>query len=253
MRHRELAAQTCGGSSGLRIPDVVGADVENGLMAVEWLRGDSLLQTLQMRPAERVLADVVNALQCLHGARIPGLKRLQADDLNRRVREAVEDLAAASPELRERLLPLAREAEERLRRCEVGRQVTLHNDFHCDQFSIKREHYVLLDLERMALGDALIDVVNFATHLRMHARSPAATVAVEQADTWARIFLEHWVRNSGRSIDPGRYGVYAALSLLELARGAMRHFTDQWRALTATCVEQAERALSRSGEEAIVS
>ena len=252
LRHRQLAKWTAGCKSGLVVPPVIGADIKSGLLAVEWLRGESLVETLRSRPADVVLQTVAEVLASFHRLPAENLAPMLPEHLTRRVREAVDDLSSSCPALAPRLESLAHEFEARLRGLEAVEPVTLHNDFHCHQFSIKRDRYAMLDLERMCLGDPSLDVVNFTTHLRMLARRPEPSVSEEDADRWARSFLEEWAAGAGRVIAVGRFAAYAVLSLLELARGSMRHFRPGWETLTRRCVEQAESELTRAGQEAAV-
>lgn len=251
-RHSQLAKWAKGCESGLVVPPVIGADIESGLLAVEWLRGESLVDTLRSRPPDEVIQTVADVLASFHRLPAENLAPMLPEHLLRRVREAVDDLSSSCPALEPRLESLAREFEARLHRLEAVEPVTLHNDFHCHQFSIKRDRYALLDLERMSVGDPNLDVVNFATHLRMLARRLNTSVSEDDADGWAVLFLEKWAERAGRTIGGGRFAAYAVLSLLELARGSMRHFRPGWETLTRRCVERAESELTRAGQEATV-
>lgn len=231
---------------------MIGADIESGLLAVEWLRGESLVDTLRNRTADEVMQTVAEVLASFHRLPAENLAPMLPEHLMRRVREAVDDLSSSCPALEPRLESLAHEFEARLRGLEAVAPVTLHNDFHCDQFSIKRGRCAMLDLERLCLGDPSLDVVNFATHLRMLARRPNPSASQEDADRWADLFLEKWAAGAGRVIAAGRFAAYAVLSLLELARGSMRHFRPGWETLTRRCVERAESELTRAEQEATV-
>ncbi len=195
---------------------------------------------------------VADVLASFHHLPAGGLEPLTPEDLTRRVREAVNDLAAACPTLRPRVAILSRELEARLNGLEAVEPVTLHNDFHWNQIGIKRDRCAVLDLERMCLGDPMVDVANFAAQLRMLACRPDLSVSLDEAERWARLFLEHWTRQNGRTIDGGRFAVYAVLSLLELARGALRHLRQDWTALCRQCVQRAEQELSRAEQEASI-
>ena len=110
----------------------------------------------------------------------------------------------------------------------------------------------MLDLERMAVGDPLIDVANLAIQLRMLGHRPEFSMDVATARRWAQEFLDRWQSVSGEPINPTRYQCFAAISLLVLARGMMRHLRDGWRALARVCVELAEGQLAAAGREAVV-
>jgi aminoglycoside phosphotransferase (APT) family kinase protein len=131
--------------------------------------------------------------------------------------------------------------------------VTLHNDLHWNQLRIRQRRYALLDLERLCVGDPLVDAANFATQLRMLGQRPEHQVTPQEASHWAAEFLEQWVTATKTPIASDRFRTYAALTLLELARSMMRHFRPGWRALAHHCVAQAESELNTIGQEAVVS
>jgi aminoglycoside phosphotransferase (APT) family kinase protein len=121
---------------------------------------------------------------------------------------------------------------------------SLHNDLHWKQFRFKDDRVAVLDLERMCSGDALVDAANLATQLRMLGLRPETGVEPSTAQCWAGEFEEAWRRVARRPIDPIRWQAYSMVSLLELARGMMRHLRPGWRALAARCVQSAEGGLT---------
>lgn len=239
-RHEALS----GADLPFRVPALVGADLEQGLLAVEWIRGDTLLETLRNEPVDAVMSRVANILSAFHGTRIAGVEPHLPADVLRRADEAVADLAAARPDLAQRLGVLHGEFRAALQECALVEPVTLHNDFHWNQLSIKKERFALLDLERMGLGDPLIDVANFATQIRMLADRRDQSVERSVADVWADQFLEQWSRSAGKALDDRRLVIYGVLSRLELARGMLRHLRPHWCELAERCLAAAESELS---------
>ncbi|MFQ5502801.1 MAG: phosphotransferase, partial [Phycisphaerae bacterium] len=126
-----------------------------------------------------------------------------------------------------------------LGRISVEDPVTLHNDFHWNQLRINDDRIAMLDLERMCLGDPLVDVANFAGQVRMLGVRPEHEIDSATATTWAYAFLEEWSIYTCRHIHPIRFRCYLAVTLLELARGMMRHLRPGWQDLAHRCVEQA--------------
>jgi aminoglycoside phosphotransferase (APT) family kinase protein len=228
------------------VPAVVGYDGRQGLLGVEWIRGDSLVDTLRNGSADETLEHVAAILHTLHSAHLASVPVQNVEDLSGRVQEASDDLSAVQPDLRRRLVSLVREFQALVGTIPSTDPVTLHNDLHWNQFQIKRNRYALLDLERICRGDPLIDVANLATQLRMLDVRPEFDVDSITAEGWAQTFLNAWERRTGRPIAADRLRAYAVLSRLELARGMMRHARSGWSALAEHCVAGAERDLGAS-------
>ncbi len=242
-RHRTAARWACTEAKYLYVPRVRFADEMNGLVLCEWVGGRPLIEKLQAGDPARVMRRMARMLRSFHRLPADGLGRLTAHGVAQRVEQAVADLVQACPDLQSRLLSLTTEWHQRLIRIEEAEPATLHNDLHWNQVRIHRRRYALLDLERMCTGDALVDVANLATQVRMLGYRPEFGTDHEQASCWAREFLRQWASETGRSIAADRLRVYSVSSLLNLARGMMRHLRPGWRALAAHCAEHAEAEL----------
>jgi len=238
-RHRLL--NVAGDAAGFTVPEPVSPENEAGLLATQWIKGRSLLEELNSGNGDLLLGRIANALRKLHLRPIDGLPSLSSFDIRRRAGDAVADLALVMPDRRSELTELARSLRSLPIRCD--NPVTLHNDFHWNQTRLAGDRIALLDLERMSVGDSMVDVANFVTQLRLLGRRPEHEVSPEQADRWADQFLDSWTDCCG-NLDTARFHSCAALSCLELARGMMRHLRPGWRALAATCVERAEGHLA---------
>ncbi|MBI4717176.1 MAG: hypothetical protein HY763_05180 [Planctomycetes bacterium] len=242
-RHTALSEDTGSSSPAFRVPRVVGVRPAEALIGVEWIRGDSLVEVLAERDTEEVMRNVVARLRTLHDTHVGALPAVGPAEVAARCHDAISDLSITCPDLAPELHMLGGGLERRLRHVHAPCPATLHNDFHWNQLSIKRHDYTLLDLERMAEGDPLIDVANFATQLQMLGDRPELGIDPQTASGWRQAFLSEWARQDGQALDRPRFACYAALSRLELARGMMRHLRPGWRGLATRCLEQAGRDL----------
>jgi aminoglycoside phosphotransferase (APT) family kinase protein len=242
-RHRTAARWAQTKAKTLHVPDVRFADEAKGLVLCEWVGGRSLIEKLHTGDPEQVMRRMARMLRTFHRMPAEGLGRLTARGVAHRVELAVADLALACPELRARLRLLGTELDQRLNGIGDVKSVTLHDDLHWNQVRIHLRRYALLDLERMCTGDPLVDVANFATQVRMLGHRPEHDVDAGRASGWAQEFLRQWVARTGRPIAPDRLRLYSAASLLNLARGMMRHLRPGWRDLAAECTGHAENEL----------
>jgi aminoglycoside phosphotransferase (APT) family kinase protein len=165
--------------------------------------------------------------------------------------DAVTDLETACPDLGEPLNEIRRRLPEGLEEEDNGDPVTLHNDLHWNQFSIKGGRFAILDLERMVRGDSTVDVANFATQLQMLDCRLELDVDRETAERWRQTFLTCWEADAGRPLPRARFHALAARSRLDLARGMLRHLRPDWPAIVEECEARSVADVTRidSGED----
>lgn len=250
-RHQALSRSSAIDGASFVVPRVVGASVDQGLFAVEWLRGQSLCEALASQPPKEVLRETAIRLHRLHATDVGGLRAQGPPDLQARMNGAIEDLGNAAPELLPSMRAVERRFESVIATIEAAPLVTLHNDFHWNQMSIKGSRFALFDLERMCLGDAYSDVANFATQLQMLGQRPEQGLDVETTLCWRHTFLEQWQQVTGERIDSTRLALHAALSRMDLARGMLRHLRPGWRGLAQTCIEMALEDLTVRGSRGV--
>lgn len=251
-RHRFVAEHLGGVHTAARAPRIVGVDAARGLLATRWMGGDSVVDALACEPAEDVFGRVCDALAQFHAMPADGFEPLTPDRVNQRVREAVDDLRIACPQMRDELEAVQVAFQRRLAAWRPADTVTLHNDFHWNQLRLRENRVAVLDFERMCAGDPLIDVANFAVQIRMLGQREDVDVSSETAQSWSACFLDVWSHRTGMPVDTGRFACPAVLSMMELARGMMRHLRPGWRELTKHCVEAATIALDSTSPEAAV-
>jgi aminoglycoside phosphotransferase (APT) family kinase protein len=251
-RHEAVAGLAASGSKHLYVPRLVWVDMANGLVALEWMRGGGLLEKLRTGEVTTAMRRMARALRLFHRFPAEGLERLVPADIRRNVEDAVLDLAANCPELKSRLVLLAAALRGRLAEIGTPDRATLHGDLHWNQVRIHQRRYAFLDLERMCVGDPLIDVANFTSQVRMLGHRPALGVESSAAERWAGEFIQQWASATRAPVAPGRLHLYAAVSLLHLARNMMRHLHVGWRALAHRCLEHAESEVNSIGRELAV-
>lgn len=244
-RHRLFSRNAREQGAAFVIPDVVGCEPSAGLLATEWLRGESLVEALSTGCPHDLMLRVAQALHGFQNMHIHAVGRTAAtpDSLAARVRAAAEDLALAYPEARADWLGVADDFAVAAKELAPAPPVTLHNDFHWNQVTIKSDRVVLLDLERVGRGDSLIDVANFVTQIRMLPLRGEAGLSGKAAENIASAFFGAWERVAGGPADPYRMRLYSTLSLAELARGMMRHVRPGARELALACLERCGQAL----------
>jgi len=174
------------------LPRPLTLDVHSGLLAVDWVWGESLVEHLGARGPDFAFSRVAEGLGALHAARIPEVDRFTDDDLLSASARAADDLSAAVPQWRALLAGLTRDlGGTRPSAASAPPEALIHNDFHWNQLCFKRARAYLLDLDRLCLGDALVDVANLAVQLMMLPHRDELAVAPPEARQWADCFLRH--------------------------------------------------------------
>lgn len=254
-RHRILTRQLSDGQR-LVVPAVIGADETTGLLAVKWVRGEGLVETLRSGSTPDVMARVVEALRQIHDASVPGLPNLGPRDIERRLTDAVRDLSAALPDTRQVLEAVRSESINRLQSgaaSDAAARATLHNDFHWNQLHFRGARIGVFDLDRMACGDPWIDVANLVAQLCLLPYRPDVDIGSSPTRAWAERFLRSWCDRSRVDAVPDSFSCYIALSVLELARGMMRHMRPGWQSLARKCTESAHDILHGEDGDTFVS
>ncbi len=249
-RHRETRRLLKGRPRALDVPRVIGADEEQGIVGVEWIKGDGLLETLatgNMGEADAVLKLLAEALHDFHAMSMTGLERTSGAQLAADIDDATGELAIALPALADRwcwLATLSRELNSRL----PPASATIHRDFYFDQVRVRKHRCTIVDLERLALGDPMIDVASFVVQMRMVGHRPELAVAGDTAARWSERFHEHWRGVAAAPAEPGAWAFYSALAAIELARGVTRRLRGGWAALAQRCLEDAEHSLRAAAQ-----
>ena len=252
-RHRQLG-HGLEGRGGFVVPAVVGTVEDQGILAVKWMRGDPLIETLQSNPSAQVMRRVASALRLMHATDMPDLPQITTAGLCDRLTEAAQDLRAACPDQADLIDGVLKDVLARLRGAEqdvAASSSTIHNDFHWNQLHFKGDRIGLFDLERMACGDPWIDVANFITQLRMLEHRADTNVPPAAPRQWADEFLDAWLDINGNHSIPPHCVCYVVLSLFELARGMMRHLRPDWSTLARRCVQSAASHLQRGAHETL--
>ncbi|MFQ5412737.1 MAG: hypothetical protein ACE5EC_10590, partial [Phycisphaerae bacterium] len=93
-RHQSLAAQIAEFNVPFTVPAVIGADLNGGLLATEWIKGKSLVESLQVESPQDVMRRVAEVMSSFHGLAGDQLPMLSGSGMRRRVQMAVADLAS---------------------------------------------------------------------------------------------------------------------------------------------------------------
>lgn len=117
----------------------------------------------------------------------------------------------------------------------------LHGDFYHDQILIrKRKSAVLLDLDRLTIGDPAFDLANFCAQLRF--LSLRGGISAPDARRISERFVESYLQESGEA-SIRRLRWYFGASLFLLALWPFRHFDRDWPELTGRLIREAAEEL----------
>ena len=263
------AARAFRTSDGFRIPELRGFSRSRGVLLMEWMEGRVMDSSVWEgvgegpggeggkdgtggRGGTELARRVGAALAELHGQAALPLRRHAPRRESRGLGGAARGVRAVlSKRWGRRVRTVTQALRGRLDEdgSPTWRPVPLHGDFHPDQLLVHDDALVLLDLDRAALGDPASDLATFVSHMERRALegqlSDAAVSSVEAA------LLEGYER-AGGCLEPERYRLQKAASLLRLAPQPFRERSPAWPSLTRSLVERAEDLLTtRSGAHLI--
>ncbi len=189
---------------------------------------DEFIEGTQLRDAVRAGgADpkaVAEAINAFHGAPPTGSMpvRTPVDELQR-CRLGLDGLGDWYPAVAQAAAETMANLERHLP--EARSQVTLHGDLHTKNILVDRQRVAFVDLERVAVGSAAIDLGFLTAHaialgIRQPGWSPTATAFT--ADV-----VDAYRRRTER-IEPSALAWHTALGLVEQALLVVRHLEQGW-------------------------
>jgi len=229
---------------GFRVPKPVALDHRLGLLAVQWMWGRSLLDSLLHGDPTEILGRVADALQIFHKAPIENLTPLDPGSYLKRAEVCAADIHTVLSALTPLVHSIIDSLKRHVPQGDASLHGPIHNDFHWNQLQLKRDRVTILDLERCAWGDPLVDVATFVTQLSVLDVRDDLGVTGESASQWAETFLRVWESTTGCQVHVGRLRWYSAVALLVLARGTLRHLRSHWPARTQRYLQRAFMTLN---------
>ncbi len=231
--------------NGIRTPTPV-AQLENHRVSVdEFVDGRQLLEVV--REGELDSASVAEALLDFHAVSPfpnPEGSGYSPD------RTAVVELGKASQGLSglcawcSELGSAAQRLGELLKRTVPGNhssQVLLHGDLHAKNILVSDKDILFVDLERVGVGPAAIDLGYFRAHaLSLGIRRPGwSPRAIEHAEA----VIDHYRRRSANAVDSQALAWHTAIGLIDQALLVARHLEGQWRTTSSRLLNAATEQL----------
>jgi len=221
----------------LRVPKLLGALPDRGLVALEWIAGRALGEALlygQAEASEVALAG--EALACVHVQPASGLLARTPRQHAEHVRTVAAALGLVQPALAARAERLGREISERLA-ARPGGTTPVHGDFNADQVLLADGRAALIDFDEAALAEPAADLGSFVADLERHAC--AGRLPPGRAEALGQALLEGYAQ---RAPPParGELALHAAAALFSLAPHFFRERDPEW-------LERTEAVLDRVG------
>ena len=226
--------------AGLPVPELLAADLDDGLLVLGALPGrvlrDRLLQPAAVGGAVPSAAELSPLLATLGAVELDGATARRRPLVD--VSAHVDVLAAVLPEVAER----SRALLDRLQvddpgdPCAIGAGRLVHGDLHDAQVMIDAAGRItgLIDLDDVGIGPVADDLGNLLGHAVTMAHAADDVAAVR---TWVA-GVDELARSGG--LDPGEVSRRGAAAALSLATGPFRVRQDRWRTATVERIALAE-------------
>ncbi len=225
-----------------RVPKPVAMDVDLGILALRWAWGDSLIELLGKHDIQEIMHCVTTGLHALHRTPIENLSAWSLDHDLRAAQLAADNIASVLPMHRPMLDTILAHLSRSAPKLATHQMKTVHGDFYWNQLRGRSDRLTVLDIERCALGNPFMDVAMFATQLTILSDRSEFDIPKSVCNLWTQAFLSAWETTSGEPINTASVRWYTAVSLLTLARGALRHLRPGWPTLVETYLARAAEA-----------
>lgn len=222
------------------VPELLGATRGRGLVAMEWLEGESLEGRLESTPSA---AEAVGpALAAVHELDGLGLA-LRPDSDAQRLTAAARATLVVSPALAQRADRLATRLIGELRG--EGQCTAVHGDLSADQVILGATGAQLVDLDEARRDDPAVDLAGFVAELRLRVvRGRLSPAAAEQA--WEALLKGYRAAGGGAVTSGPALSRRIAAALLLRAAEPFRLRERDWDEQVVALVEAAERAAGAS-------
>jgi aminoglycoside phosphotransferase (APT) family kinase protein len=214
-RHELLTA------CGLPVPELVGHDVDEGLVIMAELRGSTLRDLVKSDaptwPGANALADLVRRIRTVDAADLTAMRHRLRDGPHHTAL-----LASVLPAERDRLARLDEQLQHALDDAARREPMFVHGDLHERQLIVDGDRIVgLLDIDECGIGDPADDVAVPVAHLRYRALTAPNAVRIHR-------YADDLVAAASDVIPPATATVASAAVLAGLATSAFRSQTDDW-------------------------
>jgi streptomycin 6-kinase len=243
----EDLASRVGAMGPVAVPRPFLYDERLGLLLNEEIEGTSLLDHLEREDVKKVLRRLAARVVDIQRSGVRPARRVELPDQLRTLTE-VETMLHAVDE--------AREAGLDERAASIARLLTaratppplvgcIHGDFHAGQVLVRGRRSWIVDFDRVAVGDPLIDPATLAAGLLLEVTEGrlARPAARRAAKVFLRAYAEAWPAAS----DPERLAWQVAVTIHQSAVAPLRQLRPGWPALVSRRLDLAER-IATGGE-----
>ena len=216
-------------NSSLLVPPVTAYIEKKRILFSQAVPGNPLLETLARKDGKRLIKKVSRALRVLHS--VPS----ELLDIRNPTRELADlescvltwqridtDLGA----LADRVLQGLYRQVFYLTKWDYGTG-TVHGDFSHEQVLVKNGRILILDFDRLAIGDTGVDLGNFIANL-IEARI-AGTLEKTKAKAYIKTLVRSYHRIQNDSQDKALFRWHTAAALLKLAIRPLRRAEAGWK------------------------
>ena len=229
--------------STLALPRVLALDESLGLILQEEVQGTELRHLISRGDPEPFVA-AGEWLAVLHA--LPKPSMLKSKPISRETRKArgwQDEVQAQVADLKPKLTATVAALDELAVGLALGEEVVIHRDFYPANLMWDGETLWGLDFDRIALGDAGVDLGAFISQIeKIGIRDELASEIVARLEQG---FLSGYQSRRPVDLQP-RLGFFRAYTLLKLAAGEVRRERSNWRHLTERFVDRAHEAALRA-------
>jgi aminoglycoside phosphotransferase (APT) family kinase protein len=232
----------CESLSPLRLASLLGQSDRHATLAFEWLPGRLLSEAiLEPRFDAQAVVTVGAALAQLHAQAAEGLACLTHEARASTLLSEAAMLGLVCPHLDRRAVSLAqRLAAHLIDRSPVYRLI--HGDFHARQVLIDGDTSAILDLDRAAYADPMIDLGMFAAHLEREVTR--GNLPADRVEPFTQALLEGYAAATHQTVADDEIRLRTAVELFRLAPRFFRYHEPDWPERIEASLDRVETLLA---------
>ena len=222
---------------------LLGVDGTNCTLATRWLEGHSLCPEEQVIASDEMLAHLANKLHKLHQSRYQPTIKYGISDEIQAMQGVLSTFNAILPQQATWFSELMEKITQGLQRQQDVFRL-IHGDFSLDQVVEDQGKLHLLDWDRCAAGNPLMDLATFIARLEFQVIE--GVLPGWQANKLVQTFLHHYQQKTHDDLSGLTY--FVASALLRLATEPFRKRTPQWPEYTLQLLQRVSCLLNKKDD-----
>jgi len=235
-----MSLESPGYSKNVAVPVTLFRDDTTGVRIHPWLDATTLMDLLQNSEAVKWSELAGRVLAAWHSRPITSLPVRSVDRAMSRARLILDELKFHEIGEGADCGELLRDISALNKSCGPQDMSVLHGDFHPGQLMVSPHTVWILDTDGMCVGEAAVDLGNFAAQIMFH----ESREHISRGREILTAFNAGYSSSRGAQVPVERIAFWCALGLLDLAMKQIRRLRPGWRERSTTMMNIARKVVA---------